>query len=420
MYLMVLAYPERMTNNDCPLCHHPLGSEEKKEVEKEFQKLIKKESSSEIQQVEEEARRNQDSLKKELEEIKRNRENELRKVKDDFEKEKEKDKKFFEDFFKRQLDESKKILEKQSITEKKQLEEEKKKLEENLEKIQSKIHEEVERCSKQKIDEIEREYKLKIEEKNVQLGRITRELDEAKKATESTSGEIKGTAGEALLFKDLQEAFPNDIFKCQKRGQMEADIIHSITDAGCRIPMPIVYDNKEKTKITQLDISKAKKYQTIHQTKYVLLVYSEMPKGTEAHLISEKDGILIVHRSAVIEFVRQLRKFLIDLFKTQVSETGRESKEVELFKLIKSPKFESFIKGVENDVTALNQLQDNEEKGHQKIWTIRKKLVENIETTRRTADAEILAILQDNREPIPIDISAQRVLKNKRKKTNTI
>lgn len=416
-----------MTNNDCPLCHHPLGAEEKKEVEKEFQKLIKKESSSEIQQVQEEAKRNQERLNKELEEMKENKENELKKIKDEYEKGKEKDKKFFEDFFKRQLDESKKILEAQSITEKKHLKDENKELKGKFEKLQSKINDEAEKRSKQKIDENEQKHKLELEQKDVQLSRFKRETDDLKrqvddlnKATENKSGEIKGTAGEALLFKDLQKAFPNDTFKCQKRGQMEADIIQSITDAGRRVPMPIVYDNKEKTKITQLDISKAKKYQTIHQTKYILLVYSEMPKGTEDRFISERDGILIVHRSAVIEIVRQLRKFLIELFKTQVSETGRESKEVELFKLIKSPKFESFIKGVENDVTALNQLQDNEEKGHQKIWTIRKKLVENIETTRRTADAEILAILQDNREQIPIDISAQRVLKTKRKKNNTI
>jgi len=140
-----------------------------------------------------------------------------------------------------------------------------------------------------------------------------------------------------------------------------------------------------------------------------------MPKEFSGRVIGEKDGILLVHSSACIEFVRQLRKFLILLQKERVSGHNRDDKQANLLEFIKSPRFDRFIKGVERDVRELGKLQEIEEKDHAKLWATRKLLVSKIEDARSTSDAEIAAIVQETKEPMPLELVTPEFIRRKKK-----
>lgn len=85
--------------------------------------------------------------------------------------------------------------------------------------------------------------------------------------------------------------------------------------------MRIVFDNKESSSVTKTDIEKTKKYKMIHKTNYVIIVSQNLPKKEcYSNIIGEKDGILLVHPSILVEYVLQIRRFLIDLAKEKISQ----------------------------------------------------------------------------------------------------
>ncbi len=110
--------------------------------------------------------------------------------------------------------------------------------------------------------------------------------------------------------------------------------------------------------------------------------------------------MLLLHPSVLIEVVRQIRKGLIEIQKTTVSNLDRNKKETKLFDYIKSQKFERTIKDVEEDLTTLNELQNTEETTHHRLWKIRRERIEAIEEKRRAIDSETNAIISDNKEAI--------------------
>ncbi len=394
------------TENACPLCSKPLGEEEKVQLDKSLQGMIKNKSQDRIKEIEEKAR-------SEIETIRADKEKAVHDAVELL-------KKTFED----QKAEIKKLMEEQSVKEKNQLEEARKKIEHEYTTLKENTTTEAQRLSKEKIAQIERrakeeierirdEEKQRLQEKEIELLRLNKQVEELKSI--SVPGEVKGTAGEQILLEQLETAFPQDVFKTQKRGQKTGDIIHEINiDHKYSRPEPIVYDNKEKTRLSKTDIDKAKTYQRIHETNYVIIVCSELPKEFERSLMGEKDGILVVHPSILIEYVRQLRKLIIAIFKSKSSGIDRKDKESKLFEYIKSPKFEQHIRGIELDVLELHKIQDEEEKSHQKLWARRKSLTAQIEHARGAVDADVSAIVQETRRVLQVPAMTASIQKKKR------
>ena len=162
---------------------------------------------------------------------------------------------------------------------------------------------------------------LKIQEKNTQLERAGKELDDMKRKLEQSQPELRGEAGERDLRNRLTEAFPDDHIKRQKRGTVSSDLIQHIRLPSGKFGMPIVYDNKAGGTYTKADIKKAAGYKRTHGTEYSLIVSANPMKRTVPNgLLWEVDGVIVVHPSIVVEVARTIREGIVKIARMDASQ----------------------------------------------------------------------------------------------------
>jgi len=112
-------------------------------------------------------------------------------------------------------------------------------------------------------------------------------------------------------------------------------------------------------------------------------------------LYGEKDGVLLAHPSIVLEATRQIRKAIIEISKEVESKRDRESKESTLYNYIKSQEFTRTLENLYGIHQLMAQLQDKEEKAHERLWRERKELQSKINQTYMTVSNAVESILQE-------------------------
>jgi hypothetical protein len=110
----------------------------------------------------------------------------------------------------------------------------------------------------------------RVDERNREL---LQDIEKLQRALDNVPSEFKGTSFENNVASQLRDAFKNDDIREKEFGKEMADIVQTIvTDSGETISTPIVYDTKTGDSVTPKDIEKAKKYKTIHNTDYCIIV----------------------------------------------------------------------------------------------------------------------------------------------------
>ena len=249
-----------------------------------------------------------------------------------------------------------------------------------------------------------RELEQKLSEKDIQLSRFSNEVESLKKQLTQSQAELKGEAGELDLLARLKEVFPNDYFRRQKRGTSSGDIMHQIRENGKSLDIPIVYDNKAAKTVTKKDIEKAKKYQKIHGTDYVIIVSANLPKTSvpNGHY-GTRDGILLVHPSLVTEVTKQIRTAIIEISKLRLSSKDQKSKQTQLYEYIMSSEFSRIIEEFSVIYEKLYKLQTKEEKDHQTLWKSRNHEIDKLVKLSNDFGSGIESITQTSLDEIKVE-----------------
>ncbi|MCS4538912.1 MAG: DUF2130 domain-containing protein [Thaumarchaeota archaeon] len=409
----------------CPLCGKSLAGDEYTHAMKELQAKV---SEQYDKQSSEEKQKYEDELKK----LKESDKTALNALKKGYEKQGEAMRKQLEISFKKQYE----TLEKQYGKMSREADQRYKKLEKSLKaehknqllesskkirelqneklRIKKQAQEEAMGQARKEIDNL----KLAIGERDLQIKRANNDLESLKKQLAASQGERKGEAGEIDLYVTLTAAFPNDYFRRQRRGEATGDVIQQIrTGTGKPIDMPIVYDNKEANIITKKDVEKAKRYKNIHGTNYVIIVSNNLPKDIENRYFGEKDGILLVHSSIITEVARQIRNAVIEIAKQSDSRKDREAKESKLYDYIRSQDFARKMEALSSIYQKMTELQEREEKAHQRLWKDRKALQLQINETYVDITSGIDSIVQEKppMEELSEPATQQTVIKKKKK-----
>jgi hypothetical protein len=258
-------------------------------------------------------------------------------------------------------------------------------------KLQSTINREEE--IRQAITEKEREreqektmYKLhiqRLEKDNTELTdktkQLTGQIEEQRKTIENIPPELRGTGGEIDLFNDLHNAFPKDELVPKKVGVEMADVIQTIViENGEKIAPPIVWDRKTGDKVTSLDINKARKYKTTHNTDFSIIVTEKgiTKKDSNNTLIGTREGIYLVHPTIVVEIGRLFRTFIIEMAKRTNSNKGKTSKQATLYDYLSGSEYARTLKMIRDAKSNLDDLQRKEEDYHKTTWNTRKKSID--------------------------------------------
>ena len=250
----------------------------------------------------------------------------------------------------------------------------------------------------------ERELEQKLSEKDIQLSRFSNEVESLKKQLTQSQSELKGEAGELDLLARLNDAFPNDHFRRQKRGTSSGDVMHQIRENGKSLDIPIVYDNKAAKTVTKNDIEKAKKYQKIHGTNYVIIVSANLPKTSVPNgLYGTRDGILLVHPSIVTEVTKQIRTAIIEISRLRLSSKDQESKQTQLYEYLTSSEFSRIMEDISAAYEALYKLQTKEEKDHQTLWKSRLHEIDRLVKLSNDYSSGIESITQTSLDEIQVE-----------------
>lgn len=242
-------------------------------------------------------------------------------------------------------------------------------------------------------DETINKLRSKIEEDNLANIRLTTELNKSQDILRKKQSELIGEVGEIELLKLLKESFPDDDFTTQSKGTAEADIVQTIKHNNQVLDIRICYDNKQNTQVTKTHVDKAKAYQQIHNTKYVLIVSSILPKmDIPNSFIGSKDGILLVHPKIVVAVVTILRENLITLQTKTLTETNRGTKESQLYDFITGHQFAMQFSVISNCYNKLNKLLQTEQTSHTRSWKQRQKILEELFHTKIEIEQEIIVI----------------------------
>lgn len=394
----------KLSSQKCPLCTKPLASEEYEQaistLENQLQENFDKKNALQQENFDKKNALQQKTHDLEIEKIKDLHEEEISEYHQSHSEQLAKMRNEVEESYKIQREqlkinqlklnkENEEIFKKQEIQyddlKTKLLKSHEKEIAEKSKEIAKLEHEQIlykKKATEQASDYFEAKKKklqTEISERDIQIKRFTEKVESLEKQLKQNQSELKGEAGEIDLLARLTEAFPNDHFRRQKRGTSSGDVMQQIRENGKSLDIPIVYDNKSAKTVTKNDIEKAKKYQKIHGTNYVIIVSANLPKTKISNgLYGTQDGILLVHPSIVVEVTKQIRTAIIEISKLRLSSKDQKSKQTQLYEYIISSEFSRIMEEISTTYEKLYKLQTKEEKDHQIIWKSRNHEIDKL------------------------------------------
>ena len=410
---------EQLSSQKCPLCTKSLASEEYEQaitkLEEQLQQNFDKKNSSQ-----------QKSYELELEKLKENHEEQLSEYHDSHTEQLVKMRIEVEESYEVQREQ----LEKRQLKANQENDELFKKQESKYDNLKVKLvksHEQdLAEKSKEiaKLEQAQKSYKKmaneqasehfegkkkklqsEISERDVQINRFSEQVESLEKQLKQSQSELKGEVGELDLLASLTEAFPNDHFRRQKRGTSSGDVMHQIRENGKSLDIPIVYDNKAAKTVTKNDIEKAKKYQKIHGTNYVIIVSARLPKTKVPNgLYGTQDGIILVHPSIVVETTKQLRNSIIEISKLQLSTKDQESKQTQLYEYMIGSEFSRIMDNIFTAHETLYKIQSKEEKDHQTLWKARQHEMAKLARLSNDLSSGVESITQTSLDEIKVEV----------------
>jgi hypothetical protein len=388
----------------CPVCGKGLTTDEYKhaieeirlKAEQDFQEQSKRDKSEYNERIQNERNLSQEKI----DNINRNHHEHIKGLKDQLAASYNQQ---FEDLKKsyEELDLQRQRLSKETvddkITEYKQKESEWKRQVVELQNESQEIKENAFRDARMTLQNELHSKDIEIRERDEQIQRCKRTIEEMKEQMSPTQPELKGEVGEQKLLDELKEAFPEDQFSRQTRGISEGDIIqHIMTVSGTLLKIPIVYDNKEVARVTKKEIEKQQYYKDHEGTDYLLIVCPKngIPKNIKNGILGKREGITLVRRDIVVEVAGYLRNTIIQISKSFESKKDQETKQARIYEFITSREFCRRLESLNNDNMEMRTIQDKEEKDHQTLWKKRKEIVQRSKSTYIAIESEMDAIIQ--------------------------
>jgi hypothetical protein len=376
----------------CPYCGKQLNGDEYKHAMEEFKAKAaqyKIQYEKQRKYYEEQIDKQKSILQEEISKLNNSHNKELKTItkelQNSFQSQLESIKKTYEEIGTQKQGEFNESLDRQSCKYEEELYEKDKEFQE--------LKESLEKYKSQAIDDARSVVQKEIYERDTQIQRLGAKVASLTKDLTKTQSELSGEVGELDLLKKLQDAFPEDTFRRQSRGNSSADIIQYIkTTAGEQDV--IVYDNKESSSVNKQDLEKAKRYREIHGTDNVIIVSRNVSKETNERLGKEQEKILILHPDVVVLVAKIIRKELIEISKQALSKKDLQTKRALLYDYIRSKEFSRNIESISECVNKLLKGQETEISAHKRWWKSEQALYGRIGEFRTNITSSIDAIVQ--------------------------
>jgi hypothetical protein len=271
----------------------------------------------------------------------------------------------------------------------------KKEAEEKLKRLETEFEEKREELKKQLEEqtqtEVEKRFKLKLEEKDEEMRRIQRQLDNIQKRTLQGSMELQGETLEVVIQSELQVAFPLDNISEVKKGQPGADIIQEVMNLRGQRCGKIIWEAKNTKHWDKKWLDKIKTDAERGGGNLRVIVSVSLPENiTTFDLI---DGVWVTSIDTAIALARVLRENLLQAHNLQKAVEGQEGKMEQVYAYLVSQTFRDRIQRMTEIWEALKVQVDKEESAMQKQWKERRKQLEAIISVTTDMYTDVSAII---------------------------
>jgi hypothetical protein len=145
-----------------------------------------------------------------------------------------------------------------------------------------------------------------------------------------------------------------------------------VRDRFGRVCGSILWESKQTKTWSDGWLPKLRGDQRNIKADLAVLVSHALPVDIDS--FANRDGVLITKREYVASIAALLRNFLIQIAHTKATEEQKEQKAAELYGYITSKEFLQKIQGIVDGQLQLHQLQEQEQRAHESLWSKRSKL----------------------------------------------
>lgn len=257
------------------------------------------------------------------------------------------------------------------------------------EEIAKRVTEVREAMEKDKAAAVNKQAAKDFEEKQ----KLTTMVQDLQRRLEKQTADQLGEGAEIDLLDALKEEFPQDRIDHVGRGLPGADIkhvvVHNGKDAGI-----IIYDSKNRKQWRDEYAEKLARDQKAAKADHAILAALKFPRdAAQLHL---QDGVIIANPARVIALVQMLRKQVIHVHTLRLSDTDRAKKTAKLYDFITSKRCTQFLDAIDNHAEELLELQEQEQRQHQKTWKRQGTVLRLIQKSRADLSTEIDQIIESD------------------------
>ena len=212
---------------------------------------------------------------------------------------------------------------------------------------------------------------------------LTRQLEK------KTANEL-GEGAEIDLFETLKGEFEGDRIRRVGKGAPGADIIHEIihNDKVCG---KIVYDSKNRNAWRNEYVTKLREDQHSEKAEHAILAALKFP--ADKNQLCIQDGVIIANPARVLAVVLMLRRHIAQMHSMRLSNNERSQKIAALYEFIRSEHCQQLFERIDSQAEDLLDLQEQEKRAHDKVWTRQGTLLRGIQRARGALTLKIDRII---------------------------
>lgn len=131
----------------------------------------------------------------------------------------------------------------------------------------------------QAAEKAEQQAKLSLQEKDILIDQLKTQMEDMQRKMQQGSMQVQGEAQEIALESLLRQAHPSDLFEEIKKGELGADLAHTVRNPFGKLCGQILYESKRTQHFSEEWITKLKHDMQLRKADIGVLVTQALPKG---------------------------------------------------------------------------------------------------------------------------------------------
>lgn len=217
---------------------------------------------------------------------------------------------------------------------------------------------------------------LKVAEKDQQILTMKKTIDELSRKSDLGSQQLQGEVLELELEQLLETKFAHDEILPVPKGELGADIIHTVFSPSNLPSGKILWEMKRTKNWSDQWLAKLRDDQRSASAEIAIIVSQALPKGIET--FDQIDGVWITAPRFTIPLAIALRQSLIEVANARSANIGQETKMELVYGYLTGPKFKHRIEAIVEKFSDMQNDLDRERKSMMRLWAKREAQIDGV------------------------------------------